>query len=100
MRSKFKKLKYIENFDKYISEATLDYHNFGIIDSYLIEKYLIEFIEECYVKGYHQILVIVGKGFVIRPIVMKLLSKIKEVKSFNYAGYYNGQDGAIEIIIK
>lgn len=81
-------------------EATLDYHNRGSLDPFDIELLLTRFIEESLIANHKQVLVITGKGRVVRPIVMQLLRQHKQVASYNTAGYFNGQDGAIEVELK
>jgi len=82
---------------EFIPQAKLDYHEFGILNAYDIEKHLNEFIEDSYISKFTEILIITGKGFVVRPLVNKLLSKNKYVLNFKSAGYFNGQGGAFEV---
>jgi len=90
-------LKIVNDF---LPQATFDYHNLGILNSYEIEKYLNEFIQDCRFLGYIQVLIITGKGQVRRPLVSKLLKQSKEVSEYKTAGYFNGQEGAIEVTLK
>jgi DNA-nicking Smr family endonuclease len=83
----------------FIPQAELDFHNFGELTVYDIEKYLSEFIEDCYVAKLKNVLVITGKGLVVRPLVLKLLKQNKYVESFKSAGYFNGQHGAVEVVL-
>ncbi len=83
----------------FISEAELDYHNFGILLPYDVEKILNEFLEDSSIAGYKQVLVITGKGNVVRPLINKLLSRHKLVEKFKQAGYFNGQTGAFEVTL-
>jgi len=62
-----------------------------------IEKILQEFIEDSYVEGHRNLLVITGKGRVVKPTVERKLKGIKYIKNFKIAGYFNGQDGAFEV---
>ena len=78
-------------------EASLDYHEFGMLDHFEIEKLLNDFLEDCYINKLHNVLVITGKGQVVRPLVGRLLKNHKLVKSFKTAGYFNGQNGAYEV---
>ncbi len=80
-------------------QAEIDYHNFGILDQYEIEKLLLEFLEDSYISKLKNVLVITGKGKVVRPLVQKLLKGNKFVESFKQAGYYNGQEGAFEVVL-
>ena len=83
----------------FIAEDTLDYHQFGQLTHYEVEKILNEFLEDAYYSDKSQVLIITGKGKLIRPIMPKLLKKHKLVKNFKTAGYYNGQDGAFEVTL-
>ncbi|HEX9804928.1 MAG TPA: Smr/MutS family protein [Candidatus Dojkabacteria bacterium] len=84
----------------FIADDELDFHDFGILDNYQIEKILYEFIENSYYLEYEKLLIISGKGKVVRPAVEKLLKKNSHVAKFKKAGYYNGQEGAFEVILK
>lgn len=84
----------------FIPQDQIDFHNFGEMTPFDIEKYLSEFLEDCYVAKYHQVLVITGKGSVVRPLVQKLLKQNKYVANFKPAGYFNGQGGAFEVELK
>lgn len=92
-------LKSILNQD-FIAEAQLDFHHFLSLDPIDIEIYLDEFLEESQINKYKGVLVITGKGRVVKPIVQKLLKHSKRVESFKQAGYFNGQDGAFEVTLK
>lgn len=81
----------------FVAQATLDYHNRGILNSYEVEKLLNEFFDDCHFLGYSKVLVVTGKGSFVRPLVINLLKRNKSVRSYNYAGYFNGQNGAIEV---
>lgn len=85
---------------EFIAETKLDYHEYGIINHYEIEKTLSEFIEDCYINKHKKVLVITGNGSVIKPLVQKLLKQIKFIESFKQAGYFNGQKGAFEVVLK
>ncbi|MBD3363543.1 hypothetical protein GF362_07550 [Candidatus Dojkabacteria bacterium] len=80
-------------------DKELDFHNLENFTKYDIEKTLKEFIEDSYVAGLSRLLVITGKGKVIKPLVKKLLSQNKYVERFKTAGYYNGQEGAFEVFL-
>lgn len=84
----------------FIAQAELDFHEFGELTTYDIEKYLNEFLEDCYISKLQRVLIITGKGKVVRPLVMKLLKINKYVSTFKTAGYFNGQSGALEVEIK
>lgn len=85
--------------DIFVSEDQLDFHDFERLTPFDIEKILNEFIEDSYVAGRENILIITGKGKVVRPLVEKLLPKNKHIRKFKRAGYFNGQDGAFEIFL-
>lgn len=78
----------------------LDYHELGELTSFDIEKYLFDFLEDSYNSGFTKVLVITGKGQVVRPLVQKLLKQNKFVEEFKQAGYFTGQEGAFEVYIK
>ncbi|BCX14095.1 MAG: hypothetical protein KatS3mg085_627 [Candidatus Dojkabacteria bacterium] len=83
----------------FIPQATLDYHKFGKLLPYDIEKILFEFIEDSYYSNYQKILIITGKGKVVRPLVKRLLAQNKFVSNFKQASYFNGQSGAFEVTL-
>lgn len=89
---------------RFYAQAELDYHEFGELTQFDIERYLNEFLEDCYIEKLKTVLVITGKGNVVRPAVLKLLSglqkKEKFIESFKTAGYFNGQSGAVEVVLK
>lgn len=87
-------------FENFIIEAELDYHQFGVLDKLDVERILHEFIEDCYIKEQKYLLVITGKGNLIQPLVPKLLTKNSYVQDFRIAGYFTGQEGAYEVILK
>lgn len=77
----------------------LDYHELGVLNHFDIEMYLNQFLEDSHISGYKNLLVIVGKGEVVRPQVKKLLGKHELVEGFKQAGYFNGGDGAFEVTL-
>lgn len=89
-----------DDFFGFVPEAELDFHQFNQLTHYDIEKILSEFLEESYVNKVGRVIVITGKGKVVRPLVNKLLAKSKFVKKYKQAGYFNGQSGAFEVTIK
>jgi len=97
--NKYKKQD-VEDILKFVPEAEIDFHEFGPMTSFDIEKYLNEFLEDSYFLKLRYVLVITGKGQVVRPAVLKLLKENKFVESFKTAGYFNGQSGALEVILK
>ena len=88
-----------KNLIGFIPEATLDFHEYGVIDHFEIQKILEEFIEDSYISQQKFILVVTGKGKVVRPLVKKLLRENKYVESFKEASYFNGQNGAVEVTL-
>lgn len=84
----------------FFPEATFDYHTAGVLSPYEIERYFDEFLLDCDVLGYRRVLIITGKGQVVKPLVSRLLKLSKKVESYKIAGYFNGQDGAFEVILK
>lgn len=84
----------------FIPDTQLDFHDFGVLNPAEIEKILTEFIEDSYIANKTSLLVITGKGRVVRPIVKKFLKANKYVSSFKTAGYFNGQDGAFEVNLR
>jgi len=83
----------------FISDATLDFHDRGPLLPFDVETLFHEFIEDCQIAGYHNLLIITGRGPRVRPIVNKLLNEDPRIQSFKSAGYFNGQDGAFEVEI-
>ena len=75
----------------------LDYHQLGILTREEIIFQLHDFIEMAVASGETHVRIVTGKGKVVRPLVQFELRKIKMVKSFEFADYFNGQDGAIEV---
>ena len=100
MANNYSQAVYKENSIKFYPQVELNYHNLGVLTIYDIEKLLLEFIEDSYIQGYKYLLVITGKGKIIRPLVNKLLKFNEYVSQYNRAGHFNGQDGAIEITLK
>lgn len=86
--------------NNFIPEAELDFHNLGRLQPFDIEINLDHFIEDCQIAGHKNVLVITGKGLVVKPIVQRLLKHHKQVESFKLAGYFNGQGGAFEVVLK
>lgn len=79
-------------------DSQLDFHDFETsLLPYDIEKILNEFLEDSHIAGHRHILIITGKGKIVRPHVKKLLGNHPLVQEFRTAGYFNGQDGAFEI---
>lgn len=89
-----------ENAFIFLHDAELDFHSYETLIPYDIEKILFEFIEDSYVAGHSKLLIITGKGRVVRPEVQRLLKGNKLVKEFKSAGYFNGQEGAFEVVLK
>jgi DNA-nicking Smr family endonuclease len=86
---------------RFVPQRELDFHDYPkSLLPYDIEKILNEFLEDSYVSGLKYVLVITGKGQVVRPLVHKYLKENKYVESFKLAGYFNGQSGAVEVTLK
>ncbi len=78
----------------------MDFHEFGILDHFDVEKILNEYLEDEHVSGNKALLIITGTGKMVKPLVAKLLKTHRLVKEFSEAGYFNGQKGAYEVILK
>lgn len=102
MAKKKRKNKYPSkrySIEQFVPDDELDFHIFGVINHFDVEKILNEFLEDSEIADNKNLLIIVGKGNVVRPQVRKLLSRHKSVEKFKQAGYFNGQDGAFEVIL-
>lgn len=93
-------VSYLIRMENFIADSELDFHGRGLLNEFDIERILNEFIENEYTAGKNYLLVITGKGKVVRPLVKKLLAHNKYVTSFKQAGYFNGQEGAFEVTLK
>lgn len=93
-----KTVKKLENI--FVPDQILDYHGLGILDQYDVEKLLNDFISEAFSINCNRVLVITGKGNLIRKLLPNLLKNIDTVKSFNKASSKNGGEGAYEIYLK
>lgn len=100
MKKRKSKEKKIVNYFEFIPEEEFDYHVLGELTTYDIERYLNEFLEDCYISKMSRVLIITGKGHVVRPMVLRLLKSHQFVEKFKDAGYFNGQSGAVEIVLK
>lgn len=83
--------------DSFFPQAEFDFHELGPLTHFDIEKYLNTFLEDSYNEGHTRVLVITGKGLVVRPLVQKLLKNHALVEKYTTAGYHNGQSGAFEV---
>ncbi len=81
-------------------DSKLDFHKYGKLDHFDIEKILNEFIEDEHNHGHKALLIITGTGMLVKPVVNRLLKTNKLVKEYGEAGYTNGQKGAYEVILK
>ncbi len=100
---KYRKSKQVDikqDDDFFFSQAELDYHVNESLNIYEIEKMLNEFLEDCFISQYNQIVVITGTGKVVKPMVYRLLKRNEFVKSFKIASQKNGGQGAYEVILK
>jgi DNA-nicking Smr family endonuclease len=86
--------------DMFVEQACLDIHEFGPMLHADIHKMIEEFIEDQYNAGLSRIRIVTGKGLVVRPMTLRILKKSQYVKEFRFAGYFTGQNGALEILLK
>ncbi len=84
----------------FVAEAELDFHNRGILSPHDVEFETDIFLREQQILGKRMVLVITGKGKMVRPVIGRFLKTHPVVMEFKTAGYYNGQDGAYEVILK
>lgn len=84
----------------FIPEDRLDFHYLDKFDSFEIETRADQFIEDSYIRKLKNVIIIVGKGEVIRPFVKKILERNKFIEEFRAARYENGGSGAFEVTIK
>lgn len=87
-------------------QRQIDFHKAGILTKEEIIALTKRFLERSSQEGLTKILIITGKGLhsedgraVIKPIVEKILSKNKYVKTFSWAPRNRGGEGAFEIQI-
>lgn len=87
----------------FIAEATLDFHDLGLLTREQIEAMTLEFLDVCYRSDHDSVLIITGKGkssehgLVVRPVVEKTLRQDKFVKSFKTAAAARGGASAFEV---
>ncbi len=93
------KAKFVKVFPQNYFQADdqIDFHDFGQLNPFEIENTLNIFLEDNQIKGNKYLLVITGKGQVVKPIVFKILRDHKFVKRYKVAGYFTGQGGAFEV---
>jgi len=84
---------------RFVPDDELDFHGMGVLTPYEIKIILDEFIEDSYSTGHNRVLVIVGKGKVVRPEVSKNLKQHIHVQRFKTAGYHTGGSGAYEVFL-
>lgn len=87
-------------YEEFRPEKELDYHNFGILSREEIQLIYDNFITHSLAEGKYLLLIITGKGKVVRPQIRNLLSKDKRVQAFRSAGYFLGKTGAFEVELK
>ncbi len=80
-------------------EAQFDFHPLGVLTVEEIEFYTDKFLEEQRAIGNTKLIIITGKGRVVRPVVERVLKDYRFVKEYRRAGYFNGQEGAFEIVL-
>jgi len=83
-----------------IYEDKIDFHEFGLIEPNQIYFFTDKFIKDSFNQDLKKILIITGKGELIRPCVQKALKNNKLVKKFLRASEYNGGSGAFEVWLK
>lgn len=93
-------LKNLNKLSGFQPEAILDYHGFGVLDPYEVEEILNNFMYKAYEMKLVKVLVITGKGRLIKQSVPGILKKVNFVKSFQIASSANGGEGALEILLK
>jgi DNA-nicking Smr family endonuclease len=81
-------------------DAKIDFHEFGEISREEVSFHFDQFIKENLALKNLNLLIITGKGQLIRPEVQSLLKGDKRVESFRSAGYFNGQTGAFEVKLR
>ncbi len=94
---KYKIPKEVDYNTKFHPDSTIDFHIYKISYPYEVERILNEFIEDSYVEEQGKLLVITGKGEVVRPAAAKVLEENQYVREFRTGGYFNGQDGVFEV---
>lgn len=100
-----KKKPFIGNKYAHLSEpqATLDFHNRGILTEHEICSLAQQFVEDSLSKGFHRILIITGKGLhskegpVIEPLLREFLPTLPSVRSVLTARRDRGGEGALEL---
>lgn len=105
MKKKIKQKKYTLDdlrtlYEDFHPEATFDYHDKGILNSHTVELLYDQFVQESITDNFKRVLIITGKGDLVRPKVRLLLSRDKRVEKFSKAGYFQGQDGAFEVYLR
>ena len=80
-------------------DAKLDYHDKGLLDFYTIEKLLNDFLLDSYLAKHNRLLIVTGKGKVVRPTVLRLLKNHKSVKKFEPLESTNFYGGSFVVYI-
>lgn len=83
-----------------VIDDQIDFHDLGILSRDEIRHFTLDFLERSKASKFEKVRIITGKGSVVRPEVQKVLKNSKLVKKFKFAGYFSGQDGAIEVELK
>lgn len=98
MANKYKQFSKATDFkdELFIPQAQFDFHEFSELLPYQIDQYYEEFINDCVRAKLKRVLIITGKGRVVRPHVERLLKKDDRIERYKSAGYYTGQEGAFE----
>lgn len=102
-KNQLRKAKYA---DMSAPKATLDFHEFGPMQSKEIVSKVRDFIAESVRSNLGRVLIITGKGThskngisVVKPTVERSLRGMDEVVSFSNARRDRGGDGAIEVVL-
>lgn len=81
-------------------DSQIDFHAFGEMSREEIDYLLNQFLDENAALKNRTLLIITGKGEVVRPEIERLLKKDKRVLEYESAGYTTGQHGAFIVKLK
>lgn len=87
-------------YEDFIPEAVLDYHEYDILNEPAVEQIYNSFVDESIIYGQKKLLIVTGKGELVRPHIARIAARDKRIASYQRAGYFNGQSGAFEITLK
>lgn len=83
-----------------IYEDKIDFHEYGLLEKNQIQFFTDKFIQDSYSQGLKKILIITGKGAIVRPCVENTLRNHKLIKKYSRALEENGGSGAFEVWLK